>query len=82
MAINIRNPEVEDAIRKLAKLLNVDLTEAVGCAVRGELSRTENSVAIRLTRMRAIADRVASLPVLDTRTDNEIMGYDDAGLPG
>jgi len=29
----------------------------------------------------ARADRYASLPVLDTRTADEIIGYDEAGLP-
>ncbi|HYN78570.1 MAG TPA: Arc family DNA-binding protein [Lamprocystis sp. (in: g-proteobacteria)] len=30
----------------------------------------------------ARASRFASLPVLDARTANEILGYDDNGLPG
>ncbi len=29
----------------------------------------------------ARAERFASLPVLDTRTADEIIGYDEAGLP-
>ena len=35
----------------------------------------------RLRKMRAIADRGADLPILDERTDNEILGYDSLGLP-
>ena len=30
-------------------------------------------------RVRAIQDRVAALPVLDTRTDDEILGYNETG---
>jgi hypothetical protein len=29
----------------------------------------------------AIADHCASLPVLDTRSEDEIMGWDENGLP-
>lgn len=35
----------------------------------------------RLARMKAIADEIAALPVLDPRTPNEIIGYGDDGLP-
>ncbi len=29
-----------------------------------------------------IGKRFAALPVLDTRSDDEILGYDETGLPG
>ena len=76
MAINIKNPGVEAAVRKLAAQMGVDLTEAIGCAVNHELARTGRSRNSRLAKMRAIADRVAELPLLDNRTDEEILGYD------
>jgi APA family basic amino acid/polyamine antiporter len=35
----------------------------------------------RLTRMRAAADRIDALPLRDTRSADDILGYDDDGLP-
>lgn len=35
----------------------------------------------RIAAMRQIAAEVAQLPVLDARPPDEILGYDDAGLP-
>ncbi len=81
MAINIKNAEVEFAVRKLADCMGVDLTHAIGSAVNHELGRIDSARSSRLSRMRAIADRVSELPVLDYRTSDEILGYDDAGLP-
>ncbi len=81
MGINIKNAGVEAAVRRLADQKGVDLTEAIRLAVDHELSRSEGNDRCRLRRMRAIADRVAALPVRDVRTDEEILGYDGAGLP-
>lgn len=81
MGISIKNAEVEDAVRRLAVQKGVDLTEAIRLAVEHELERTQPSTEARLARMRAVADRVAALPVRDRRSDEEIIGYDDAGLP-
>ncbi len=81
MAINIKNAQVEQAIRKLAAQLGVDLTEAVERAVTHELARNVRVQEARLYRMKAIAERVAALPVRDARTNEEILGYDERGLP-
>ncbi len=81
MGINIKNLEVEAAVRRLATDRGVDLTEAIRLAVDNEWRRSERTQRGRLRRMRAIADRVAALPVRDVRTDEEILGYDEAGLP-
>ena len=35
----------------------------------------------RVAALMAIGKSFAALPVLDTRTDDEILGYDDNGLP-
>lgn len=48
--------------------------EAAGC-------RPVQSTAERLQRLREIARRFDSLPVLDDREPDEIIGYDDHGLP-
>ena len=35
-----------------------------------------------VARMRAIADELARVPDLDVRSADEILGYDEHGLPG
>jgi hypothetical protein len=37
---------------------------------------------VRIERLLDIANRVAALPRLDNRTPDEILGYDEKGLPG
>ncbi|MGH7707937.1 MAG: type II toxin-antitoxin system VapB family antitoxin [Vulcanimicrobiaceae bacterium] len=81
MGINIKNPDVEVAVRQLADERGIDLTEAIRLAVRHELERSARGRQRRVRRMRALADRVAALPLGDNRTDEEILGYDEAGVP-
>jgi antitoxin VapB len=50
---------------------------AVGVVpVKSKLSREE-----LIAGMRAISDRCAALPVMDDRTPDQIIGYDERGLP-
>ena len=83
------DPETERLAHKLAEATGKPLptivreaiaakAEAVGVTLRGRgrLSRDE-----LLARMTAITDRFAELPVYDARTPEEIIGYDDHGLP-
>jgi len=82
MAISIKNAEVEQAVRKLAECMGVDLTHAIGSAVSHELGRIGKARSTRLSGMRTISNRVSELPVQDSRTADEILGYDEEGLPG
>jgi antitoxin VapB len=34
-----------------------------------------------MERLREISDLCAALPVLDNRTEDEILGYDEHGIP-
>jgi antitoxin VapB len=81
MGINIKNPEVEAAVRRLAAERGVDLTEAIRLAVSRELGRSGRVPEARLRRMRAASDRIAALPIRDRRSEDDILGYDDAGIP-
>lgn len=60
------------------------LTEAVTEALRARLIREAGHTGDRqqdIAEIRRIQARVAALPVLDERTPEEIIGYDDDGLP-
>ena len=85
MAFSIKHPEADRLARKLAKCTGESLTEAVLKAIEERLRRVEGrsdaAKAILLKKLDAISDRCAALPVLDDRTEDEILGYDEFGLP-
>lgn len=83
MALNIRNPETERLATELAKLAGETKTEAVTRALRDRLARLRRERARRplAEELDRIAMHCASLPVLDSRAAEDILGYDDHGLP-
>jgi len=83
MALNIRNPEAERLAAELAKQTGESKTEAVTKALRDRLARVrrERTKHRLADELEEIAEHCASLPVLDSRRAEEILGYDEAGLP-
>lgn len=83
MALNIRSPETEALAAELARLTGETKTEAVTKAVRDRLERVKRSRHGRslADELDVIGQRCAALPVLDARPADEILGYDDHGLP-
>jgi antitoxin VapB len=85
MGLSIKNEEVERLIRQLADRRGVSMTEALRQAVASEIARDESArkaeVEARLARIMAIVTEMQTLPVLDNRTADEILGYDVNGLP-
>jgi len=83
MALNIRNPEAEKLAEAVAAMTGETKTQAVTEALRDRLEalkrrKSRRSVADRLDE---IGKHCASLPVLDHRSPDEILGYDEHGLP-
>jgi antitoxin VapB len=83
-ALNIKNPETIDLARRLAATTGESITEAVTRALRERLAvvSSKPDTARLKARVARIQTLVASLPDLDTRSDDEIIGYDERGLPG
>jgi antitoxin VapB len=83
MALNIRNEETEQLAETLAKLTGETKTEAVTQALRDRLARVRRDRSRRrlADELDAIARHCSRLPVLDPRTPDEILGYDEHGLP-
>lgn len=83
MALNIRNAETEKLADTLAKLTGETKTEAVTQALRDRLARLRRERTRRrlADELDEIALHCSRLPVLDPRTPEEILGYDDHGLP-
>jgi len=83
MALNIRNREAETLAAELARRTGETKTEAVIKALRERLARVRRARGKRrlADELNEIALRCARLPVLDPRTPEEIIGYDEHGLP-
>ena len=83
MALNIRNPETEALAETLARLTGETKTQAVTKALRDRLERVRRRLSGRrlADELDEIALHSASLPVLDDRDADEILGYDESGLP-
>ena len=83
MPLSIKNDATERLARRVASETGESLTEAIQKALE---ERWERLKARR--RNRALGDqvedilrRVDALPTVDYRSDNEILGYDEHGLP-
>jgi antitoxin VapB len=84
MALNIRNPQAEALAAEVARLAGESKTEAVTVALRERLARLKKRTAAGRSladELDEIALHCSRLPVLDARSPDEILGYDDHGLP-
>jgi len=83
MALNIRNPEAEELATAVAELTGETKTEAVRRALAERLARLRRERADRrlADELDVIAEHCSRLPVRDERPADEILGYDDDGLP-
>lgn len=83
MPLNIKHPEADRLARELARKTGESITDAVINALRERLAREEgrSSLPGLKEEILAIGRRCAALPDRDTRSPDEILGYDEHGLP-
>ena len=82
MPLNIKDEEAHALARKLAEATGESLTQAVKTSLEERLARVRHLKVPRLAdQLDRIALDCASLPLLDPRTPEEILGYDESGLP-
>ncbi len=83
MALSIKHDEADKLARELSATTGESLTEAVLNALRERVYREKSKRRTLRARdeLRAVRERCRRLPVLDSRTPDEILGYDDSGLP-
>jgi antitoxin VapB len=81
MALSIKTDEADHLARQLAALTGESLTDAVTVALRERISRLRPPEDLFLERIRRLQDEIAAHPVVDNRTADEIIGYDENGLP-
>lgn len=81
--LNIKNEEAYRLASEIAEIRKISLTEAVLESLRAqrEIEEVRRGDHDLVERLMAIADEVAKAPLLDTRSDEEILGYDDIGVP-
>jgi antitoxin VapB len=84
MALNIKSREAHRLAKELASIRGSSLTEAVTSAL-GESLRAEqdpaDSIEALLAEVRQVQALVAELPDRDSRPADEILAYDELGMP-
>ena len=83
MPLSIKHPEADKLARALAGVTGLSITDAILKALREQLERESgrSRVSSLGADLRAISDRCGALPDLDLRTGEEILGFDEHGLP-
>ncbi len=85
MAINIKNSDAEALLREIASATGKGITETVHDLLRQEAERLRAEQArdfdIRLQRLEEISRRAAAMIPPDAPSPDEIIGYDEWGLP-
>jgi antitoxin VapB len=83
MPLNIKDPATDRLARELARTTGESITTAVAVALQERLDRVRGRGRGRdlAAELNAIALRCAALPVVDDRPEDEILGYDEHGLP-
>jgi antitoxin VapB len=75
----IKNPVAHRLARQVSKQTGATLTEAVIHALENQIRNAKKPLDRK--KISAICAKVVSLPVLDSRTPDEILQYDTFGLP-
>ena len=85
MGVLIKRPETEDKIRELAERTGETITDAVDRAVEERLTRIGNrkrAGRVDWQRLEKLVSKVRSSPSInDHLTDDELVGYDETGVP-
>ncbi|MEW6278695.1 MAG: type II toxin-antitoxin system VapB family antitoxin [Candidatus Eremiobacterota bacterium] len=82
MALSIKDDEADRLARELARHTGETLTQAVIVALRERLERVAPSAGSTLLEdLERIVERNARRRILDRRPEDEILGYDESGLP-
>jgi antitoxin VapB len=77
--LNIKDAETHAMAAELAKAEGTTLAQAVKDALQEKLRRRQDQGLAEW--IMALAGECSKLPVLDPRSDDEIIGYDEFGVP-
>ncbi len=83
MALSLKDPETDRLARAVSAMTGESLTVAVRTALAERMEREQLRRGRRgsiVAEIDEIVRRLAAAPVLDSRTADEIIGYDDTGM--
>lgn len=80
MAIYLKDREVDNLAREVARLEGTTLTEAIERALTDRRAKLLAAREDKRRRIEATLARIRALPVLDPRSPDEIL-YDKYGIP-
>lgn len=84
MTLTINHPEADELANELVGYTGETLTEAVLTALRERLEREKEKLTRPASLKEAllqIGQECAALPVLDDRSPEDIVGYNEVGVP-
>jgi len=83
MPLSIKSLKTERLAREVAAKTGESLTGAIKKSLEERLERLKRKHQSHrlMTQLEEILQRVDRLPILDSRTPDEIIGYDEHGLP-
>jgi antitoxin VapB len=83
MPLSIKNEATERLAREVASETGESLTEAIQKSLEERLERLKrrHKVHILTGQIEDLLRRVDALPTLDSRPEDEILGYDEDGIP-
>lgn len=83
MALSIKSDEADRLARELARRQRKSITAAVTDALAAELDREKRRIRSPgiAEGLKKLANQYAQLPILDDRSEDEILGYDENGIP-
>ncbi|GAB3170386.1 type II toxin-antitoxin system antitoxin VapB30 [Myceligenerans halotolerans] len=81
MVLNIKDPETDGLARELARETGESITTALRTAVRDRLAAVRAQQAAKPSGLDEIIARGRARRNLDLRSAEEILGYDEHGLP-
>lgn len=83
MALNIKDPEADRLVRELAAATGESITDAARVAFAERLQRVRARAMSEpdRARVREIIERARARQVVDVPSEDEILGYDENGIP-
>jgi antitoxin VapB len=83
MPLSIKNEKAESLAREVAMQAGESITQAIIHALEERLERLKGSRAVADTAgvIMEISRRCSSLPDIDKRSPDQILGYDENGVP-
>jgi antitoxin VapB len=83
MPLSIKNETTERLARQVANETGESLTEAIQKSLEERLERLKRGHKVRILtgQIEDLLRRVDALPTLDSRPEEEILGYGEDGIP-